>query len=67
MTRNELSELPECVLCECPVRRAERGVRSGARVPSLTRVAGHAQRSGQNGARERFITEQATLPIGGTP
>ena len=38
------------VLCECPVRRAERGVRSGARVPSLTRVAGHAQRSGQDGA-----------------
>ena len=26
MTRNELSELPECVLCERLVRRAERGV-----------------------------------------
>jgi hypothetical protein len=38
------------VLCERLVRRAERGVRSGARVPSLTRVAGHAQRCGRYGA-----------------
>ena len=35
LSEEELSELPECVLCERLVRRAERGVRSGARVPSL--------------------------------
>ena len=46
-----------CLLCDCPVRRADRGVRCGApraRVPiSLTRVAGHAQRCGQDGATLR--------------
>jgi hypothetical protein len=35
LSEEELCELPECVLCERLVRRAERGVRSGARVPSL--------------------------------
>jgi hypothetical protein len=49
-SEEELSELPECVLCERLVRRAERGVRSGARVPSLARVAGHAQRRARYGA-----------------
>ena len=49
-SEEELSELPECVLCERLVRRAERGVRSGARVLSLARVAGHAQRRARYGA-----------------
>lgn len=58
LSEEELSELPECVLCERLVRRAERGVRSGARVPFPSRVAGHAQRCGQYGASRGGIRSQ---------